>query len=73
MLFNKKLLQSYLNNFVLPKDYDFERAQNIISKWQEAVRNGNYDRTKEEQVQSTFLTRFFGLILGYSEMHDSPK
>ena len=73
MLFNKKLLQSYLNNFALPKDYDFARAQNIISKWQEAVRNGNYDRTKEEQVQSTFLTRFFGIILGYSEIHDSPN
>lgn len=73
MLFNKRLLQNYLNNFDLPKDYDFERVQNIISKWQEAVKNGNYDRTKEEQVKSTFLTRFFGIILGYSEIHDSPN
>lgn len=73
MLFNKRLLQIYLNKFEFPANYDFARAQNIISKWQEAVRNGNYDRTKEEQVQSTFLTRFFGIILGYNEMHDSPN
>ena len=73
MLFNKRFLQIYLNKFEFPANYDFARAQNIISKWQEAVRNGNYDRTKEEQVQSTFLTRFFGIILGYNEMHDSPN
>ncbi len=73
MLFNKRLLQIYLNKFEFPANYDFARAQNITSKWQEAVRNGNYDRTKEEQVQSTFLTRFFGIILGYNEMHDSPN
>ena len=73
MLFNKRLLQIYLNKFEFPTDYDFARAQNIISKWQESIKNGNYDRTKEEQVQSTFLTRFFGIILGYSEIHDSPN
>lgn len=37
-----------------------------------SVRNGNYDKTKETQVQSKFLTKFFNEILGYVEKHDSP-
>ena len=73
MLFNKRLLQNYLNNFDLPKDYDFRRVQKILGNWQESIKNGNYDKTKETRVQSAFLSKFFGIILGYSEMHDSPE
>ena len=73
MLFNKRLLQNYLNNFDLPKDYDFRRVQKILGNWQESIKNGNYDKTKETRVQSAFLSKFFGIILGYSEMHDSPN
>lgn len=71
MLFNKKLLQAHLNNFDFPKDYDFARVQKILGNWQESIRNGNYDKTKETQVQSAFLSKFFGVILGYTEMHES--
>lgn len=73
MLFNKRLLQNHLNNFDLPKDYDFIRVQKILGNWQESIKNGNYDKTKETRVQSAFLSKFFGIILGYSEMHDSPE
>ncbi len=73
MLFNKKLLQSYLNNFDFPKDYNFARVQKILGNWQESIKNGNYDKTKETRIQSAFLSKFFGIILGYSEMHDSPE
>ena len=73
MLFNKRLLQSHLNNFEYPQGYDFERVEKIIDKWQESIQNGNYDRTKETQVQASFLHYFFNIILGYTEMHDNSE
>lgn len=72
MLFNKRLLQTHLNNFDYPKDLNYERVQKTISLWQESIKNGNYEKTKEIQVQSAFLTKFFNNILGYIEKHDSP-
>lgn len=71
MLFNKRLLQTHLNNFEYPQGFDFERAEKIVGNWQKAIRDGNYDKTKEIQVQSSFLNLFFNIILGYSEMHDN--
>ena len=68
MLFNKRLLQTHLNSFDYPSDYDYERAQHTISLWQKSIRNGNYDKTKETQIQSMFLTKFFNEILGFIEM-----
>lgn len=73
MLFNKKLLQTHLNNFEFPQGFDFGRAEKIVHTWQESIKNGNYNKTKETQVQSAFLTKFFNTILGYTEMHDDPN
>ncbi len=73
MLFNKRLLQTHLNNFDYPSDYNFNRVSNIIQNWQISVRNGNYDKTNEKQIQALFLNRFFNIILGYDEMIDSPE
>lgn len=73
MLFNKRLLQTHLNNYDLPNNLDANRIYKILSNWQESIKNGNYDKTKETQVQSAFLSKFFGIILGYTEMHDSPN
>lgn len=72
MLFNKRLLQTHLNNFDYPSDLNYERVQKTISLWQESIKNGNYEKTKEIQVQSAFLTKFFNNILGYVEKHESP-
>lgn len=72
MLFNKRLLQTHLNNFEYPQSFDFSRAEKIIGNWQTALRNGNYDDTKETRVQASFLNLFFNIILGYSEMNDNP-
>lgn len=71
MLFNKRLLQTHLNSFEFPQGYDFERTHKIIGNWQKAIRDGNYDKTKETQVQSSFLNLFFNVVLGYAEMHDN--
>ena len=72
MLFNKRLLQTHLNNFDYPSDFNYENTQHTISLWQSSIKNGNYDKTKETQVQSKFLTKFFNEILGYAEMQDNP-
>lgn len=72
MLFNKRLLQTHLNNFDYPVGLDFGKVQNILRLWQESIKNGNYDKTKETQVQAKFLTKFFNEILGYQEMQESP-
>jgi len=72
VLFNKRLLQTHLNKFDYPNDFDYEHAQHTIALWQTSIKNGNYDKTKETQVQSKFLTKFFNEILGYEEMQDNP-
>lgn len=72
MLFNKRLLKNEINKFEFPADYDFARANKIIDTWQKAIKDGNYDKTKETQVQSAFLNKFFNVLLGYAEMHDNP-
>lgn len=72
MLFNKRLLKNEINKFEFPAGYDFTRAKKIIDTWQKAIKDGNYDKTKETQVQSAFLNKFFNVILGYAEMHDNP-
>lgn len=71
MLFNKRLLQTHLNGFEYPQGFDFEHAEKIISNWQKAIKDGNYDKTRETQVQSSFLHYFFNIILGYKEMQDN--
>jgi type I restriction-modification system DNA methylase subunit len=72
MLFNKKILQTYLSNFEYPKTFDAERAEKIVRNWQIALKDGNYDNTKETRVQASFLNLFFNIILGYSELNDNP-
>lgn len=73
LLFNKRLLQTHLNSFGFPKEFDFGRVEGIIQNWQMAIKDGNYDRTKETQVQASFLHYFFNIILGYAEMQDNPN
>ena len=72
MLFNKRLLQTHLNSFDYPSNFNYKDAQRTVFLWQSSVKNGNYDKTKETQVQSKFLTKFFNEILGYKEMQDNP-
>ncbi len=61
-----------MNNFDYPQGFDVERAEKIIEKWQTAIKNGNYDESRETKVQASFLHYFFNIILGYSEMYDTP-
>ena len=72
MLFNKRLLETHLNSFDYPKDYNFDSVNKIINNWQISIKNGNYDKTSEKQIQASFLNLFFNKILGHYEMNDNP-
>lgn len=72
MLFNKRLLEIYLNSFDYPEDYNFDSVNKIINNWQISIKNGNYDKTSEKQIQASFLNLFFNKILGHYEMNDNP-
>lgn len=70
MLFNKRLLQNEIYKFELPVNYNYERTKSLINNWQSAIRQGNYDKTKETQLQVGFLDAFFYGVLGYSRIQD---
>ena len=65
MLFNKRLLQTHLNSFEFPQGLNFERVSKIIHNWQESIRNGNYDKTKEKYVDKDFLIVLRDKILSH--------
>ena len=46
MLFNKRLLQTHLNNFGYPQGFDFERAEKIIGNWQKAIKERKKNKLK---------------------------
>lgn len=71
MLFNNRLLKNAIANFEIPAGYNFEQAEKIIKGWQIALKEHNLENTKETRIQSIFLTKFFNVILGYSEMTDN--
>ncbi len=49
-----------------------EEKKQIISNWQKAIANGKVQKSKEEQIKSEFLDKFFGQVLGYTyESHEA--
>ena len=49
-----------------------EEKKLIISHWQKAIANGKVQKSKEEQIKSEFLDKFFGQVLGYTyESHEA--
>ena len=71
MLFNNRLLKNAIDNFEIPDGYNKEQVDKIIKGWQTALKEHNLENTKETRIQSIFLTKFFNVILGYSEMTDN--
>jgi type I restriction-modification system DNA methylase subunit len=44
----------------------------VIRNWQKAIENGKVQKSKEEQIKSEFLDKFFGQVLGYTyESHEA--
>lgn len=51
---------------------NLEEKQKIIRNWQKAIENGKVQKSKEEQIKSEFLDKFFGEVLGYAyESHEA--
>jgi hypothetical protein len=65
--FKPELLASFFQR--IP---NLEEKKLIISNWQKAIANGKVQRSKEEQIKSEFLDKFFGQVLGYTyESHEA--
>ena len=54
MLFNKRLLQNYLNNFDLPKDYDFRRVQKFLATGKNQSKMGITIKPKKPEFNQHF-------------------
>jgi len=68
---DKDFKPEQLNTFIqnVPQ---LEEKKNIIRNWQKAIANGKVQKSKEEQIKSEFLDKFFGQVLGYSyESHEA--
>ena len=49
-----------------------EEKKQVIRNWQKAIENGKVQKSKEEQIKSEFLDKFFGQVLGYVyESHEA--
>ena len=49
-----------------------EEKKQVIRNWQKAIENGKVQKSKEEQIKSEFLDKFFGHVLGYVyESHEA--
>lgn len=49
-----------------------DEKKQVIRNWQKAIENGKVQKSKEEQIKSEFLDKFFGQVLGYTyESHEA--
>lgn len=71
-LFSAKDLKPEQLNTFFQKIPQLEEKKQIIANWQKAIANGKVQKSKEEQIKSEFLDKFFGQVLGYSyESHEA--
>ena len=64
-LINPKILQQRLANFDFPTGEQAKKIAKNIAGWQTALKDRDLARTKEKQIQGSFLSVFFSEILGY--------
>ncbi|MFM8742836.1 MAG: hypothetical protein ACKODM_05845, partial [Cytophagales bacterium] len=62
-----ELLSSYFRS--IPQ---LEEKKQIIRNWQKAIESGKVHKSKEEQIKSEFLDKYFVHVLGYAyESHEA--
>jgi type I restriction-modification system DNA methylase subunit len=61
-IFSDKYLDAKVAGLEIP---EFDKKIALIAEWQKGIVSGRVIRSKEEQLQSDFLQRFFGDILEY--------
>jgi hypothetical protein len=64
-IFKDKLIESYLSKFTRGNIPDYEEKFKIMKRWHNASADKYLDRTKETQIQGTFMVQVFESVLGY--------
>jgi type I restriction-modification system DNA methylase subunit len=64
-IFSDKYIESKAAGFDIMSVKDIEKKLEIVRDWQAGIRSKRILNAKEEELQSAFLYRFFGDILGY--------
>lgn len=65
-IFKDRLIQNYLSKFDRDNIPNFEEKFRIMKRWYNASADQYLDRTKETQIQGTFMTHVFESVLGYA-------
>ena len=64
-IFNRKILNKYLDNYNPENEKHFEDSYNVVQTWKKSVDLMKFEKTKELSMQGKFLSLFFENILGY--------
>ena len=65
-IFKERLLKNYLSKFHRDNISNFDEKFKIMKRWHNASAEQYLDRTKETQIQGTFMTQVFESVLGYA-------
>ena len=63
-IFKERLLKNYLSKFHRDNISNFDEKFKIMKRWHNASAEQYLDRTKETQIQGTFMTQVFESVLG---------
>lgn len=65
-IFKDRLIQKYLSKFSKDDIPNYDEKFKIMKRWYNASAEQYLDRTKETQIQGTFMTQVFESVLGYA-------
>ncbi len=65
-IFKDRLIQKYLSKFTKGNIPNFDEKFKIMKRWHNASAEKYLDRTKETEIQGTFMVQVFENVLGYS-------
>ncbi len=64
-IFKDRLIKNHLSKFSRDHVPDFDKKYRIMKRWHNASAEQHLDRTKETQIQGTFMSQVFEYVLGY--------
>lgn len=69
-IFNREILDKYLDNFQIEAVADYHQKYAIMLKWKQSVEEKRFYRTKETIIQGRFLGSVFEKVLGYEAIEN---
>lgn len=64
-IFKDRLIQNYIKKFTKENIPNFDEKYRIMKRWHNASAEQYLDRTKETEIQGTFMVQVFEFVLGY--------